>query len=135
MILILVLLFVGTLVFTIMYLMQFYVELDGNKEKIIKDGLIKELMDKAAADPDLGSFIIDTDEQTIIMGKIEIRKHWADMFWFPYEVITRGSYSWESGTVGYVTRYSKDYKHVNSLLKKSKTSIEKTQREKLNLNK
>ena len=46
MILILVLLFVGTLVFTIMYLMQFYVELDGNKEKIIKDGLIKELMTK-----------------------------------------------------------------------------------------
>jgi len=57
------------------------------------------------------------------------------MFWFPYEVITRGSYSWENGTVGYVTRYSKDYKYINALLKKSKTSIEKTQREKLNLNK
>ena len=130
-----VLLFVGVLVFTILYLMQFYVELDGKKENIIKDGLIKELMNKATADPDLGSFIIDTDEQTITMGKILIRKHWANMFWFPYEVITRGSYSWENGTVGYVTRYSKDYKHVNALLKKSKTSIEKTQREKLNLNK
>ena len=57
------------------------------------------------------------------------------MFWFPYEVITIGSYSWENGTVGYITRYSKDYKHVNALLKKSKTDIEKTQREKLNLNK
>jgi hypothetical protein len=115
--------------------MQFYIELDGKKEKLIKDGLIKELMDKAAADSDLGSFIIDTDEQTIIMGKIEIRKHWANMFWFPYEVITTGSYSWENSIVGCITRYSKDYKHVNALLKKSKTSIEKTQREKLNLNK
>ena len=130
-----VLLFVGVLVFTILYLMQFYVELDGKKENIIKDGLIKELMNKATADPDLGSFIIDTDVQTITMGKIVIRKHWSDMFWFPYEVITIGSYSWENGTVGYITRYSKDYKHVNALLKKSKTSIEKTQREKLNLNK
>ena len=130
-----VLLFVGVLVFTILYLMQFYVELDGKKENIIKDGLIKELMNKATADPDLGSFIIDTDVQTITMGKIVIRKHWSDMFWFPYEMITRGSYSWENGTVGYITRYSKDYKHVNALLKKSKTDIEKTQREKLNLNK
>ncbi len=130
-----VLLFVGILVFTILYLMQFYVELDGKKENIIKDGLIKELMNKATADPDLGSFIIDTDVQTITMGKIVIRKHWSDMFWFPYEVITIGSYSWENGTVGYITRYSKDYKHVNALLKKSKTDIEKTQREKLNLNK
>ena len=130
-----VLLFVGVLVFTILYLMQFYVELDGKKENIIKDGLIQELMNKATADPDLGSFIIDTDVQTITMGKIVIRKHWSDMFWFPYEVITIGSYSWENGTVGYITRYSKDYKHVNALLKKSKTDIEKTQREKLNLNK
>ena len=130
-----VLLFVGILVFTILYFMQFHIELDGKKENIIKDGLIKELMNKATADPDLGSFIIDTDAQTITMGKIIIRKHWSDMFWFPYEVITRGSYSWENGTVGYITRYSKDYKHVNALLKKSKTDIEKTQREKLNLNK
>jgi len=130
-----VLLFVGILVFTILYFMQFHIELDGKKENIIKDGLIKELMNKATADPDLGSFIIDTDVQTITMGKIVIRKHWSDMFWFPYEVITIGSYSWENGTVGYITRYSKDYKHVNALLKKSKTDIEKTQREKLNLNK
>ena len=130
-----VLLFVGILVFTILYFMQFHIELEGKKENISKDGLIKELMNKATADPDLGSFIIDTDVQTITMGKIVIRKHWSDMFWFPYEVITIGSYSWENGTVGYITRYSKDYKHVNALLKKSKTDIEKTQREKLNLNK
>ena len=130
-----ILLFVGVLVFTILYFMQFHIELDGKKENIIKDGLIKELMNKAVADPDPTSFIIDIDEQTIAMDKIVIRKHWANMFWFPYEVITRGSYSWENGTVGYITRYSKDYKHVNALLKKSKTSIEKTQIQKLNLNK
>lgn len=130
-----ILLFVGVLVFTILYFMQFHTELDGKKENIIKDGLIKELITKAVSDPDPTSFIIDTDEQTIAMDKIVIRKHWANMFWFPYEVITRGSYSWENGTVGYITRYSKDYKHVNALLKKSKTSIEKTQRQKLNLNK
>lgn len=121
-----ILLFIGVLVFTILYLMQFYIELDGNKEKIIKDGLIKELMNKAIADPDPDSFIIDTDEQTITMGKIIIRKHWADMFWFPYEVITRGSHSWENGTVGCITRFSKDYYLVSKLLKKSKTNIEKT---------
>ena len=130
-----ILLFVGVLVFTILYFMQFYIELDGKKENIIKDGLIKELITKAVSDPDPTSFIIDTDEQTIAMGKIEIRKHWANMFWFPYEVITTGSYSWENSIVGCITRYSKDYKHVNALLKKSKTSIEKTQRQKLNLNK
>ena len=110
-----ILLFVGVLVMTVLYILQFYVELDGKKENIIKDGLLRELMTKATADPDLGSFIIDNDEQTITMGKIVIRKHWANMFWFPYEVITRGSYSWENGTVGYVTRYSKDYKHINAL--------------------
>jgi hypothetical protein len=130
-----ILLFVGGLVMTVLYILQFYVELDGKKENIIKDGLIRELMTKATADPDPTSFIINTDEQTIEMDKIVIRKHWANMFWFPYEVITRGSYSWENGTVGYVTRYSKDYKHINALLKKSKVGIEQTQRQKLNLNK
>ena len=130
-----ILLFVGALVMIISYIMQFYFELDGDKENIIKDGLIRELMTKATADPDPTSFIINTDEQTIEMDKIVIRKHWANVFWFPYEVITRGSYSWENGTVGYVTRYSKDYKHINALLKKSKVGIEQTQRQKLNLNK
>jgi hypothetical protein len=130
-----ILLFVGALVMIISYIMQFYFELDGDKENIIKDGLIKELITKAVSDPDPTSFIINTDEQTIEMDKIVIRKHWANVFWFPYEVITRGSYSWENGTVGYVTRYSKDYKHINALLKKSKVGIEQTQRQKLNLNK
>lgn len=57
------------------------------------------------------------------------------MFWFPYEVVTRGAYSWENGTIGYITRYSKDYKHIKALLKIDKVGIEQTQREKLNLNK
>jgi hypothetical protein len=136
MILLLVLLFVGALVFILMYLMQFYIELDGKKEKLIKDGLIKELMTKATADPDPNSFIIDTDTQTITMGKIVIRKHWADMFWFPYEVTNEGGqYRWDKMTVGCITRFSKDYYLVSKLLEKSKTSIEKTQRQKLNLNK
>jgi len=137
MILILVLLFVSTLVFTIMYLMQFYVELDGNKEKIIKDGLIKELLNKAVADPDPNSLIIDVDAQTITMGNIVIKKDYGNVFWFPYEVaITKDSkYYWDQKTVGHIIHYSKDYYLVRDLLKKSKTSIEQTQREKLNLNK
>ena len=130
-----ILLFVGVMVMTALYLVQFYDELDGKKENIIKDGLIRELMTKAVADPDPNSFIIDTDSETITMGKIRIRKHWSDMFWFPYEVVTKGEYSWENNAVGYITRYSKDYKHIKTLLKIDKVGIEQTQREKLNLNK
>ena len=130
-----ILLFVGVVVMTMLYLVQFYVELDGKKENIIKDGLVRELMTKAVADPDPTSFIIDTDSETITMGKIRIRKHWSDMFWFPYEVVTKGEYSWENSAVGYITRYSKDYKHIKTLLKIDKVGIEQTQREKLNLNK
>ena len=130
-----ILLFVGVVVMTMLYLVQFYVELDGKKENIIKDGLVRELMTKAVADPDPNSFIIDTDSETITMGKIRIRKHWSDMFWFPYEVVTKGEYSWENSAVGYITRYSKDYKHIKALLKIDKVGIEQTQREKLNLNK
>ena len=137
-----ILLFVGVLVFTIIYLMQFYVELDGKKENIIKDGLVNELIVKAVADPDPNSFIIDTDLETITMGRVVIQKHWSNMFWFPYKVKVKAmeynqrkeSNDW-GYDVGYVTRFSKDYSHINTLLKKSKISIEKTQREKLNLNK
>jgi hypothetical protein len=129
----LILLFVGALVFTILYFMQFHIELDGKKENIIKDGLIIELMVKASNDPDPTSFIIDTDLRTITMGKITIKKHWSGVFWFPYEVTNIGAYSWENSTVGYVTRYSKDYKYIKALLKKSKSDIEQTQRQKLNL--
>jgi hypothetical protein len=120
------------------YLVQFYTDLDGKKERIIKDGLIKELMNKAVADPDPNSFIINVDAQTITMGKIVIRKDYGNVFWFPYEVMTvtdSSSYYWDHKTVGHIIRFSKDYYLVRDLLKKSKTSIEQTQREKLNLNK
>jgi hypothetical protein len=137
MILLLVLLFVGVVTMVVSYLVQFHVDLDGNKEKIIKDGLIKELMNKAVADPDPNSFIIDVNAQTITMGNIVIKKDYGDVFWFPYEVaITKDSkYYWDQKTVGHIIHYSKDYYLVRDLLKKSKTSIEQTQREKLNLNK
>lgn len=68
-----ILLFVGVVVMTIMYFVQFNIELDGKKENIIKDGLIKELMIKAVDDPDPTSFIIDTDLQTIVMGKLQLK--------------------------------------------------------------
>lgn len=136
MILLLALLFVGMIVFTVLYLMQFYVELEGKKENILKEGLVKELLVKATEDFDPNSLIINVDAQTITMGKIVIRKHWSDMFWFPYEVVNEGNqYHWDSAKVGHITRFSKDYYLVRDLLKKSKTSIEQTQREKLNLNK
>jgi hypothetical protein len=137
-----ILLFVGAVGSVGMYLMQFYIELDGKKENIIKDGLVRELMIKAVADPDPNSFIIDTDLKTITMGRIVIQKHWSDMFWFPYEVKVKAmeynqrkeSNDW-GYHVGYVIRFSKDYQHIKALLKKDKVNIEKTQREKLNLNK
>ena len=137
-----ILLFVGALVMIGMYLIQFYVELNGKKEIIIKDGLVRELMTKAVADPDPNSFIIDTDLETITMGRIIIQKNWADMFWFPYEVKVKAmEYNQRKELddlgydVGYVTRFSKDYQHIKALLKRDKVNIEKTQREKLNLNK
>jgi len=137
MILLLVLLFTGVVTMVVSYLVQFHIDLDGKKERIIKDGLIKELMDKAVADPDPNSFIIDVNAQTITMGNIVIKKDYSNVFWFPYEVaITDDSkYYWDQKTVGHIIRFSKDYYTVRALLKKSKTDIEKTQREKLNLNK
>jgi hypothetical protein len=132
-----ILLLSGALVFTILYLMQFYGGLDGKKENIIKDGLVRELMTKAVADPDPNSFIIDVNVQTITMGNIVIKKDYGNMFWFPYEVaITDDSkYYWDQKTVGHIIHFSKDYYTVRALLKKSKTDIEQTQRQKLNLNK
>lgn len=135
--LILFLLFAGMLFMVVTYLVQFYVDLDGKKERIIKDGLIKELLNKAVADPDPNSLIIDVNAQTITMGNIVIIKDYGNVFWFPYEVriADGGKYYWDQKTVGHIIHYSKDYYLVRDLLKKSKTSIEQTQREKLNLNK
>jgi hypothetical protein len=127
-----ILLFIGALLMVGIYFMQFFIELDGKKENIIKDGLVRELMTNEVADPD--SFIIDTDRQTITIDRIVIQKHWPDMFWFPYKVKVKAMEFYQYD-VGYVTRFSKDYQHIKALLKKDKVNIEKTQREKLNLNK
>jgi hypothetical protein len=134
------LLIVGIVVLTIMYLMQFYFELDGRSELRIKDGLMKELIDKAINDPD--SFLIDQGAGTITMGRIKIYSKFSDLFWFPYKVEKlpkdyreRNTDDDWGGTVGYITRFSKDYQHIKALLKKDKTSIEQSQRQKLNINK
>ena len=124
------------------YLNQFYSVLDGKKENIIKDGLIKELIVKAVADPDPNSFIINTNRRTISMGRISIYSNDLELFWFPYKVYKQPNYLSErnheddwGGTVGYVRLFSKDYQHIKALLKENKVNIELTQREKLNLNK
>jgi hypothetical protein len=132
--LIIALLIAGVFFLGAFYFLEFNMELDGKKEIIIKDGLVRELITKAVADPDPNSFIIDTDLKTITMGRIVIQKHWSDMFWFPYKV-EKLPKDFHDGTIGYVRRFSKDYQHIKALLKKDKVNIEKTQREKLNLNK
>jgi hypothetical protein len=124
-----------------LYFVELHVELDGKREYIIKDGLVKELMAKAIADPDPNSFIIDTESQKIMMGRVIVRKTYSE-FWFPYKVqVLAKEYNQRQTEedwgydVGYVTRFSKDYIAIRDLLKKSKTNIEQTQRQKLNLNK
>ena len=140
--LIIVLLIASIIISVVLYFMEFHIELDGKKEYILKDGLVKELMAKAVADPDPNSFIIDTDSQKIMMDRAVVRKSFIGGFWFPYKVeVLAKEYSQRQTQddwgydVGYVIRFSKDYYTVRDLLKKSKTSIEKTQRQKLNLNK
>jgi hypothetical protein len=140
--LIIALLIAGIAVSVGLYFMELHIELDGKKEYVLKDGLVKELMAEAVADPDPNSFIIDTDSQKIMMGRAVVGKSYIGGFWFPYKVVVTAKDIMERQTqkdwgydVGYVTRYSKDYYAIRGLLKKTKTSIEKTQREKLNLNK
>jgi hypothetical protein len=136
------LLIIGMSVLGVLYLLEFHIELDGDRENIIKDGLVKELMAKAVADPNPDSFIIDTDSQKIMMDRVVIKKSFMGGFWFPYKVeVIAKTYSQRQtledwgDDVGYVTKFSKDYYSIRDLLKKSKTNIEQTQRQKLNLNK
>jgi hypothetical protein len=140
--LIIVLLIAGIVASVGLYFVELHVELDGKKEYVLKDGLVKELMAKAVADPNPDSFIIDTDSQKIMMDRVVIKKSFMGGFWFPYKVeVIAKTYSQRQtledwgGDVGYVTRFSKDYVAIRDLLKKSKTNIEQTQRQKLNLNK
>jgi hypothetical protein len=127
---------------TVLYMFQFYGDLGGNNENRIKDGLVKELITKAVNHPDLDSYVVNKDARTIIMHRFIIESHYERLFWFPYVVKKlpldfrqRQTEDDWGGTVGYVTRFSKDYYLIKAILKKSKTSIEQTQRQKLNLNK
>ena len=129
-----------TVASAVIYFAEFYALLDGKKENIIRDGLVKELMNKATADPNPASFLIDVEKGTINMGRILIRTNYSEYFWFPYRVeklpteyhrrVTEDDWG---GTIGYIQRYSKDYQHIKALLKKDKVNIEKTQRQKLEL--
>jgi hypothetical protein len=134
------LLVVFVLVSTVTYFAQFHAVLDGKRENLIRDGLVRELIDRATADPNPTSFLINIEKQTINMGRILIRSDYSNFFWFPYKVeklpteyhkrVTEDD--WGS-TIGYVQRYSKDYQHIKALLKKDKVNIERTQRQKLEL--
>lgn len=123
--------------FTISYFMQYSIELDSNPEEIIKDGLIKELIEHAVHDT---SFPFLIEENKIVAGRFEIRKN--DAFWFPYYVYKtalpyherRTDNDWDK-KIGYVRWLSKDWKLINDLLKKNKKPIEQKQRQKLNLDK
>ena len=122
----------------ISYFMQYSIELDSNPEEIIKDGLVKELIERTVNDPSI-PFTIGDDE--IVVGRFEIRKN-DGIFWFPYYIYRtalpyherRTGEDWDK-RIGYVRWLSKDWKLINDLLKKNKKSIEQKQRQKLNLEK
>jgi hypothetical protein len=103
----------------ITYFGQFHIELDGEREKIIKDGLVTELINSSS-------------NIKVKKGEIQIDKftiYDSDIFWFPYHITTIDYYK----KIGYVARTSKDYKLIKKLLKKNTKSIEVIQREKLGL--
>lgn len=122
----------------ISYYLQYGSELNSNPEEIIKDGLVKELIERTVNDPSI-PFIIGDDE--IVVGRFEIRKN-DDVFWFPYYIYRtalpyqerRTNEDWDK-RIGYVRWLSKDWKLINDLLKKNKKPIEQKQRQKLNLDK
>jgi hypothetical protein len=134
---ILALLLTGLIGVFIAYLSAFLIELDGDKELLIKDGLIKEVLTKAVSDIST-LYVINTKDKSITVDRTIIEEY--DTFWFPYKVdIQAKSYHERQtdedfgGTVGYVTRFSKDYYIIKSLLKKEKVDIVKVQKQKLGL--
>lgn len=123
----------------ISYYVQYSVDLDSKPENLIKDGLVKELIEKATNNP-LTEFEIREDE--IKAGRFEIRKNYRGAFWFPYYVHRaalpygqRNSVGDWDEKIGYVRWLSKDWKLIKELTKYSIKSIEQKQRQKLNLNK
>ena len=125
------------------YWMNFEVHLNSRKELIIKDGLVKELIEKAFNDPNPNSIIIHDDGKHITMGRTLIKGEGYDVcFWFPYKItilskdfndrVTNDDWGYD---VGYIRRFSKDYELVKKLMVPKADSIEQKQRQKLNLNK
>jgi hypothetical protein len=99
--------------------------------------LIKELLNKASTDASM-SIVIDTKRKSITVDRTTIENY--SEFWFPYRVSIEAKPYRErhtgvdcGGTVGYVTRFSKDYYTIKSLLKKEKVDIVKVQKQKLGL--
>lgn len=122
----------------ISYFMQISIELDSNPEQIIKDGLIKELIERTVNDTS-SPFIIKENE--IVAGRFVIRQT-NGTFWFPYYVYKTALPYHErhdiddwGEKVGYVRWLSNDWKLINNLLKKNKKPVEQKQRQKLNLEK
>ena len=134
---IIVLLITVAIFFTISYFMQYDIELDSKPERILKDGLVKELIERTINGPSTYT----VEENKITVGRFEIREN-NGIFWFPYYVYRTALPYTERRTVGdwdeevgYVRWLSKDWKLINDLLKKNKKSIEQKQRQKLNLEK
>jgi hypothetical protein len=125
------------------YWMQFDVHLNSKKERIIKDGLIAELLEKTINNPDSDPIIIHDDGKHITVGRTLIKGEGYEVcFWFPYKVMilskdfgNRVSQEDWGYDVGYIRRYSKDYALVKKLMVPKADSIEQKQRQKLNLNK
>jgi hypothetical protein len=123
----------------IVYYVEFDSEMGCKSEDILKDGLVKELLERVTNDS--VSELTISDEQ-IKAGRFEIRKNYA-VFWFPYYVYrcalpynerTADNNTWDE-TVGYVVRFSSDWRLIKALHKSKSVNKELTQRQKLNLNK
>lgn len=124
---------------TILYFVEFDTEMSCKSESILKDGLVNELLHKATNNP-MTEFEISNGK--IKAGRFEIRKNYS-VFWFPYYVYrcalpynerTSNDDTWDE-TVGYVVRFSSDWRLIKALHKSKSVNKELTQREKLNLNK
>ena len=142
MIFILILIIAFLIALAILYVTQFYTELDGDSSKIIKDGLVEELLTKATD----AQIPVQLDYDTITIGRFEIIKS-DSMFWFPYYVYRnslpfdeRGNDELDWGeNVGYVRWLSKDWKLIKNLIKENKkaevSKKKKDQRKQLLLDK
>jgi hypothetical protein len=121
-----------------LYLLQFYMELNGDKNMIIKDGLVGEFLTKMADE----RVPFKVGYEHVKVGRFEIRKSDVGL-WFPYYIYrnalpyderTHDDDKWDKN-IGYVKWLSKDWKLINELLKAKKTSYVEEQRKKLLLDK